>query len=383
MFKLFDNSKNNSHLKTKKNMKIITKTLLVLTSLIFLELFFQTFFIFSGEKKLSILLRPFSEKISKAIINNYQINWDYSKDKMKTGTHNHDGIQYTVNSRGFRGKEFDLEKSKKRIIAFGGSTTAGLESPDDKTYPAQLEFLLNKNRKDYEVINMGFSSKSLNYVKNLLFTEAYKYKPDTIVIYSNRNSIMYDGSFVEVKFDNNFLKINFFLQENVMTYRFMLKVYKRFLNYNLDQNYLKSPFTPKGINENYLLNGYKSSLIEIIDFSKKNNIHVILAKQAYFFTPNIIDEVNNFSVLELIEKYKKDFFIKKYNLSEKENFWIVLGVILNKKLDELESFENVTIVNAVPELLKSKSNFYDYLHLTPDGNFILANEIYKSFKNVK
>ena len=72
MFKLFDNSKNNSHLKTKKNMKIITKTLLVLTSLIFLELFFQTFFIFSGEKKLSILLRPFSEKISKAIINYYE-----------------------------------------------------------------------------------------------------------------------------------------------------------------------------------------------------------------------------------------------------------------------------------------------------------------------
>ena len=40
---------------------------------------------------------------------------------------------------------------------------------------------------------MGFSSKSLNYIKDLLFTEAYKYNPDIIIIYSNRNSIMYDG----------------------------------------------------------------------------------------------------------------------------------------------------------------------------------------------
>lgn len=361
-------------------MKLMSKTLLVLLTLLFFELICQIPFTFYGEKKLSIILKPFSNQISKSIINNYQINWDYSTDKMKPGTYTSiKGNQYTVNSRGFRGKEFDLIKTKKRIITFGGSTTVGLASPDDKTYPAQLEFLLNKNSKNYEVINMGFSSKSLNYIKNLFFTEGYKYKPDTIIIYNNRNSIMYDGTFEEVKFNNNFLKINFFLQENIMVYRLMLKIYKRFLNLSLDTNYLKSPFTKNGVNEKYLIDGYKNTLIEIINFSKKRDIQVILVKQAYSFTPNINDEVNKFSVLELIDRYKNDFFLKKYNLNEHDNFWIILGTILNKKLDELKNFKNVTIVNPVSELLKSKSNFYDYMHLTPDGNFILANEIYKSF----
>jgi lysophospholipase L1-like esterase len=361
-------------------MKIISKILLVLTAIILLELTCQVVFLFYGEKKYSILLKPFSDKISKLTINDYKIDWDYKKNKMKPGIYNHKGIQYTINSKGFRGREFDLIKNKKRIITFGGSTTAGLESPDDKTYPAQLELLLNKSGKNYEVINMGFSSKSLNFIKSLLFTEAYKYKADVIIIYSNRNSIMYDGSYVDSNlFNNKLIKINFFLQENIMIYRLMFKVYKRYINFNLDTDYLKSPFSSKGVNEKYLLDGYKNSLIEIINFSKKNNIQVILAKQAYFFTPNIIDEIDKFSVLELIENYKKDFFLKKYSLKEEENFFIILGAILNKKLDELKNFENVTVVNPIPELIKSKSNFTDYLHLTPEGNFTLANEIYKSF----
>ena len=44
---------------------------------------------------------------------------------------------------------------------------------------------------------MGFSSKSLNYIKNLFFNEAYIYEPDIILIYNNikdggNNIIDYD-----------------------------------------------------------------------------------------------------------------------------------------------------------------------------------------------
>ena len=35
---------------------------------------------------------------------------------------------------------------------------------------------------------MGFGSKSLNYIKSLYFNEAFKYEPDIILIYSNKNS---------------------------------------------------------------------------------------------------------------------------------------------------------------------------------------------------
>ena len=57
-------------------------------------------------------------------------------------------------------------------ISFGGSTTMGMESPDNLTYPAQLEKLLRKNNYDAEVLNFGFSSKSLNFIRELFFLEA-------------------------------------------------------------------------------------------------------------------------------------------------------------------------------------------------------------------
>ena len=79
------------------------------------------------------------------------------------------GITYNINSKGFRGKEFKkIKEKKKELLPFGGSTTIG-ESPDDMTYPAQLEKILNKNNLNYEVINMGFGSKSLNFIKKSLF----------------------------------------------------------------------------------------------------------------------------------------------------------------------------------------------------------------------
>ena len=204
---------------------------------LFIELIAQSIILLFGEKKYSLLIKPFSNQISK-VTTDYKIFWDYKNNKMLPGRYEtKEGITYNINSKGFRGKEFKKIKEKKRIIAFGGSTTIGVESPDDMTYPAQLEKILNKNNLNYEVINMGFGSKSLNFIKSLFFNEAFKYEPDIILIYSNRNSIMYDGAYIDPqKFDNRLINANYYLQENIMTYRLMFKTYKRFLNLNLRSN---------------------------------------------------------------------------------------------------------------------------------------------------
>ena len=126
------------------NMKIIHITLLIIIPLILIEIISQSVFIFNGKIKYSIIFKPFSNQVSK-ITTNYLIDWDYSTNKMKPGVYTTDkGTTYTINSKGFRGKEFDIKKNKIRVLVFGGSTTIGLESPDDKTYPYQLEEILNK-----------------------------------------------------------------------------------------------------------------------------------------------------------------------------------------------------------------------------------------------
>ena len=358
------------------NQKIKYLSFVFLVFLI-IEIIAQLILLSFESKKYSIILKPFSNQISK-LTTNYIINWDYEKNKMKPGTYiTKEGIEYRINSNGFRGKEFNKIKNKKRIITFGGSTTIGLESPDEKTYPSQLEKLLSKNNYNYEVINMGFGSKSINYVKNLFFTEAYKYKPDVIIIYSNRNSLMYDGSFVEPKIINSnyLIKSNYFLQDNIMTYRLMFKIYKRLINLNLKSGYVRSPISSKGVSENYLKYGYTDSLKEIIEFSEKNYIKVILVKQAYYFKENIFGFIEKYNNSELLEKYKQGFFKKNFNLDEEVIFWSLMGSILNRNLDNLKIYNNVVVVDPILNLVKEEDNFTDYLHLTPKGNFVLANEI--------
>ena len=359
-------------------MSKIRITFFIIIIFFLIEFTSQSIILLFGEKKYSLIFKPLSNQISK-ITTNYQISWDYKNNKMKPGKYLNDmGVPYNINSKGFRGKEFETIKKKKRIIAFGGSTTIGLESPDNLTYPAQLEKFLNEKNLDYEVLNMGFGSKSLNYIKNLYFNEAYLYDPDIILIYNNRNSIMYDGSYIDPpKFSLWFVNLNYYLQENIMTYRIMFKFYKRILNFSLKSNYLKSPYHNKGISEDYLRTGYTNSLIEIVEFAEQKKIEVILIKQAYLFDNQIMQKLDKFTVDELIKFYKQDYFLKKFNLNEMVNFWSILGTILNKKIDELKTYKNVIIVDPRKVLTSSEQNFTDYLHLTPKGNSALAYEISK------
>lgn len=359
-------------------MSKIKLTFFIIIILFLIEFTSQSIILLFGEKKYSLIFKPLSNQTSK-ITTNYEISWDYKNNKMKPGNYLTDKeIPYNINSKGFRGKEFKTIKEKKRIIAFGGSTTIGLESPDNLTYPAQLEKILNEKNLDYEILNMGFVSKSLNYIKNLFFNEAYVYDPDIILIYNNRNSIMYDGAYIDPpKLSIRFLNLNYYLQENIMTYRIMLKLYKRILNFSLNSNYLKSPFSNKGVSEDYLRTGYTDSLIEIIEFAEQKKIEVILIKQAYLFDNQIMQELDQFTVDELIKFYKQDYFLKKFNLNETVNFWSILGTILNKKIDELNIYNNVIIVDPRKVLTSSEQNFTDYLHLTPKGNSVLAYEISK------
>lgn len=96
-----------------------------------------------------------------------------------------------INSLGYRGPEFNLEKAPNttRILCIGDSCTfEGI--PETAPYPRQLEELLNqgKEQKAFEVINGGVegydSNKALERLKLSL-----KYKPDIVTIYIGWNDL--------------------------------------------------------------------------------------------------------------------------------------------------------------------------------------------------
>jgi hypothetical protein len=181
------------------------------------------------------------------------MRWDFTKNKMRHGKYiTKSGIDYVVNTLGFRGKEFEpFTKSGYRIICFGGSSTLGLESSEKDTYPAQLGQMLKEQGIKAEVLNFGFPAKSLTFIQELFFNEAINYKPDLITIYSNRNTILYDSprsksAYVEVIYGrhNNLLKrIAFNLYDNSMIYRFAIVIKNKISNYYIKvqiiQNLLK------------------------------------------------------------------------------------------------------------------------------------------------
>ena len=370
-----------------KNINVILNFFLIIVPFIIIEIF-SSAVIYYKEKKVGILFSFFN--LDRPYQVDYRINWDKLTNKIVPGNYKHKlndrVVEYTINSRGFRGKEFNTEKNTDfRIISFGGSTTMGMESPDHLTYPAQLEKMFKNEDIDVEVLNFGFSSKSLNFIRELFFLEAINYNPDFITIYSARNPIMYDSVGTKIKEEEvKFLlikKINLYLINNVMTFRLMFKIYRKILSANIDTEKIISPFNEK-IEHNiyYFTNQYPETLKQIINLAKKNKIKVVLIKQAVYFEPNIQKKIQNKSINELIEYLK----ILRQNplegLDYAESFWIVAISILNKHLDKFENYENVIIVDPVNKLISNESNFEDYSHLSPTGNSVIADSIYQELK---
>ena len=369
--------------------KFLLNFTLVVIPLIIIEIF-SSIIIYQKEKETGLLFSLFYSKKNLQV--NYKINWDYRTNKVIPGEYKtklRDGriVKYTINSKGFRNKEFNTKKNTEhRIISFGGSTTMGIESPDDRTYPAILEQILIDKNIDAEVLNFGFGSKSLNFIKDLYLFESLTYKPDFISIYSARNSIMYDSIGTKLKIDtvNNpkLQKINFFLINNIMSFRLLYKIYKKILSSNIDSKKIISPFNEK-IEHNiyYFLEQYFNTIKQIVDHADKNEIKVILIKQAFYINPEVQKIIREKTLDNLIDTLQNLREIKTFDLSYKDMFWIVTITILNKQLEKFNHYKNVVVVDPIYDLIENKKNFEDFLHLTDKGNYILANSIFKKIKN--
>ena len=95
--------------------------------------------------------------------------------------------KYTVhnNSLGFRGPERAAEKPAEtfRIIILGSTQTFGIGLPDDQTYPAVLEKILNdgKLKTKVEVWNGGRPGATA-IVGLAQLEQVFKYKPDLLIL---------------------------------------------------------------------------------------------------------------------------------------------------------------------------------------------------------
>jgi len=91
-----------------------------------------------------------------------------------------------VNSAGFRGREFSIEKSQDvyRIVMLGDSITFGAGVAQNETVPYFLEQLLSSrhDQTSYEVYNLGIAGYNTGQELATLREVGLKYQPDLVVL---------------------------------------------------------------------------------------------------------------------------------------------------------------------------------------------------------
>jgi len=160
----------------------------------------------------------FGEHRKEELIKQYNrelVGWDENEDTLNTvSKHNNEKGGYfkffpnekkyikdidsgeifpvTINSHGFRGKEFSIAKPDDviRVLTLGASSTFGFYNKDDETYPYLLEQRLNKlchGPKRFEVINFAIPDARAEQIRSMFVAEGLAFDPDVITFYEGRN----------------------------------------------------------------------------------------------------------------------------------------------------------------------------------------------------
>jgi lysophospholipase L1-like esterase len=110
-------------------------------------------------------------------------------------------VTVRINSHGFRGRDFGVEKPAGvvRVVTLGGSSTFGFGVGDDETYPAQLERVLNQRSGGaprYEVVNFGVPHSTSSNILAMFLAEGLPLDPDVVTFYEGANDAAIDDESV-------------------------------------------------------------------------------------------------------------------------------------------------------------------------------------------
>ena len=105
---------------------------------------------------------------------------------------------------------------------------------------------------------------------------------------------------------------------------------------------------------------------------------------AYFIDPIYQKNLKLLSNDEILDKLL--VYHKETSRDKKSLFWIYTNLILNNILDEMKlNNPDLIVVDPTDKLYsfeKDKFFYKDGIHLTPQGNAVIAEEILKSIKNI-
>ena len=285
--------------------------------------------------------------------------------KFQPGTYDNPqmGVVYLINAEGFRGvtTKSDL-KDAYSIIAFGESSTMGIEVADDQTWPEQLNRRLVQNGLNNRVLNAGVGGINSLQMLSLYQTELSELKPKVVIYYAGRNDhglgsglTRFPGTAAWPQgFWHWFKQYLIFTKAKMSFYQ-----YKLFGTQYLD-------FFP-GVNP--WVSHYKANLSKLIEQAKRDKTCFVIAQQMMPFEKKTIAYLKE-------QKYDQ----ARASISVQDALWPELfrQVALFEAQAELAAKYQVPMVKllSAPDFV-SEGLFVDTVHLTAKGNQFIASHLAK------
>ncbi len=344
--------------------KIIFSLIVLFFFLLIAELGIRGVLFFSSFGKKQLDLDPYEEPNSKF---GWGLKANYRQTRLSPDTGQEELL--TINSKGFRGEEFNTEKDfkKTRIIMMGDSVTFGI-TPEACPYPAQLQSLFNqKYPHKVEVINAGVEGYSSEYVLKRLEYDILQYKPDIITVYVGWNDLyainpQSPWQYKKLTKVADFLN-HFYLYKagRRIIFLWIKPQIEHWLAFNKKQDISDTVY------DKFEPVNYKNNLRKIIKICQENNIKVVLINLAGILSDKMKPED--------VKKVHYPYFTSDIKNLKK------LQTIYNQTIQRVAQENGVLMIDleSVFNIIEDKGKlFFDTMHPYCSGQKIIAETIYKN-----
>ncbi|MCK4462825.1 MAG: SGNH/GDSL hydrolase family protein [Candidatus Omnitrophica bacterium] len=266
--------------------------------------------------------------------------------------------KFTINSKGFRGKEFDAPKKKGvfRIVAIGGSSTFGHEMTTDKTLTFKMEKICTRTQtgKEVEIINGGVPGKDSDYWAKKFKKRILSIDPDLILVYIGWNDLRDPITNILAVKEQRMNKLHKYFIKKSLFYMTLNEKISAHLKGNASHVYLK-PKTEKDRiativeQEKEIMEKYEKNITKIILEAQKAGVLVALIKFPYLENSKLYLNAD----------------------------WVNGVKIIFKSIDKLSKNHNVPIIDCTSKFPKEDTDnlFLDFMHPSEKGNAFMAEII--------
>ena len=289
-------------------------------------------------------------------------------------------FELQINNNGFRGADYSQEKKPGvlRVVTLGASSTFGYGSRDDETYPIYLEQALNEEcETEYEVINLGIPHLTSASILSLFEAEALPLDPDVVTFYEGINDSSASTSTFSVEGMKHVVRHSWVSA----IYDPLIGIYRATRDRSMlvllvDNMIQSSDQSTREDVDRYLVDGrsenFLSNLEKIRAECEKRDIVFIPASQQLksFLIPR--DEIRGVS-------YEEEWRLVNQALDDKGSvninelyFLAHRELMLDYKKWAVE--KQLPLVDMIERLDGRRDVLYSYVHLTPEGNRLVAQE---------